>query len=89
MQANLKIEPGVEVAADAEKSGVILGFRSCLNSACLADAVLTAEQLQAFRNLKAEGRLTIKNAAGEDLSLKVPRHGLDEALEALVPQKEQ
>jgi invasion protein IalB len=89
VQANLKIEPGVEVAADAEKSGVVLGFRSCLNSACLADAVLTPEQLQAFRNLKAEGRLTIKNAAGEDLSLKVPRHSLDEALEALVPQKAQ
>jgi invasion protein IalB len=89
VQANLKIEPGVEVAADPDKSGVILGFRSCLNSACLADAVLTADQLQPFRSLTREGRLTIKNAAGEDLSLKIPRHGLDEALEALLTQQGQ
>ena len=89
VQANLKIEPGVEVAADPEKSGVILGFRSCLNSACLADAVLTEDQLQPFRSLTREGRLTIRNAAGEALSLKVPRHGLDEALEALLTQQGQ
>jgi len=89
VQANLKIEPGVEVAADPEKSGVVLGFRSCLNSACLADAVLSADELQKFRSLKSEGRLTIKTAAGEELSLKIPRHGLDEAIEALLTQQGQ
>ncbi|MGO9674951.1 MAG: invasion associated locus B family protein [Methylocella sp.] len=89
IQANLKIEPGVEVAADPEKAGVILGFRSCLNSACLADAVLSADELQHFRSSTRQGRLTIKNAAGEELSLKIPRHGLDEALDALLTQQGQ
>lgn len=89
IQANLKIEPGVEIAADPNKGGVVLGFRSCLNSACLADAVLSGDDLQKFRSLTREGRLTIRNAAGEPLSLNIPRHGLDEALNALLAQQGQ
>ncbi len=84
VQGNLTIEPGVEVASDPDKGGVILGFRSCLNSACLADVVLPAEELQKFRGLAHDGRLTINNAAGEKLSLTVPALGLDEALNALL-----
>jgi invasion protein IalB len=84
VQGNVTIEPGVEVAADPDKNGVILGFRSCLNSACLADVVLSAEDLQHFRGLTHEGRLSIKNAAGEKLSLTIPALGLDEALNALL-----
>jgi invasion protein IalB len=84
VQANLTIQPGVEVAFDPVKSGVTLGFRSCLNSACLADAVLSADELQSFRSVEQEGRLTIKNAAGESLSLTVPHLGLNRALDALL-----
>jgi invasion protein IalB len=84
VQGNITVQPGVEVAYNLGKSGVILGFRSCLNSACLADAVLSAEELQNFRGLTREGRLTIKNAAGETLALTVPALGLDEALNALL-----
>lgn len=84
--ANLKIEPGVEIAPDPEKAGVVLGFRSCLNSACLADVVLSADQLQQFGALKADPRLTIRNAGGEELLVKIPRRGLGEALQALLTQ---
>jgi invasion protein IalB len=87
VQANLTIQPGVEIAPDAAKKGVILGFKSCLNSACLADAELSAAEVQGFRGLKAPGRLTIRNAASEELSLQVPFHGLDEALDALLAQR--
>jgi invasion protein IalB len=84
VQANLTIQPGVEVAFDPAKSGVVLGFRSCLNSACLADAILSADELQSFRSVAQDGSLTIKNAAGETLSVKVPHLGLDRALDALL-----
>ncbi len=86
---NLTIQPGVEVAYNPDKSGVVLGFRSCLNSACLADAALSAEELQNFHGLTQDGKLTIKNAAGETLSLTIPVLGLDEALVALLTPRGQ
>ncbi|VFU07478.1 conserved exported protein of unknown function [Methylocella tundrae] len=86
VQANLTLAPGVEIASDPAKPGVVLPFKSCLNSACLADAELSQDQMQAFRSQTQTGRLTIKNAAGEQLSLSVPSKGLDEALAALLTQ---
>lgn len=87
VQANLTIEPGVEIAFDPAKSGIILRFRSCLNTACLADAELSADQAQSFRSPRQTGRMTIKNAGGETLSLSVPSKGLDQALDALLTPK--
>jgi invasion protein IalB len=82
--ANLTLQSGVEIARDAGKPGVTLTFKSCLNEACLADATLTTDQLQSFRSKSlAPGRLTIKDASGQPLSLPLPFRGLDEALEAL------
>jgi invasion protein IalB len=89
VQANLVIQPGVELAYDPAKKGVVLGFRSCLNSACLADADLSADEVQGFRSQTLPGRLTIRNAAGEELSLQVPFHGLDKALDALLAPRGQ
>lgn len=89
VQANLTIAPGVEVAADPDKKGVILAFKSCLNSACLADAVLSADDVQTFHGLSRSGRLTIRNAGGETLSLQVPFKGLNEALDAMLAQASQ
>jgi invasion protein IalB len=66
---------------------VALGFRSCLNSACLADSELSAEQVQSFRSATQPGRLTIRSAAGEELSLQVPFNGLDKALDALLARQ--
>jgi invasion protein IalB len=82
--ANLTLEPGVEIANDSNKEGVILAFKSCLNDACLADLTLTADQLQSFRSMRQVGRLQIKNAGGQPLSLKVPFAGLSQALDALL-----
>ena len=87
VQANLTLEPGVVIAFDPGISGVILRFRSCLNTACLADAELSPDQAQSFRSLTQNGRMTIKNAGGETLSLEVPSRGLDQALDALLTAK--
>jgi invasion protein IalB len=87
VQANLTLEPGVVIAFDPGISGVILRFRSCLNTACLADAELSPDQAQSFRSLTQNGQMTIKNAAGETLSLEVPSRGLDQALDALLTAK--
>ncbi len=87
VQANLTLEPGVEIAFDPAKSGIILKFKSCLNTACLADAELSADQAQSFRSLKQTGRMTIRNAGGESLSLAVSSNGLDQALDALLTPK--
>ncbi|MEJ0095629.1 MAG: invasion associated locus B family protein [Methylocella sp.] len=86
--ANLTLEPGVEIASEPDKAGVILTFKSCLNDACLADVNLTADQLRGFHSRTKSGRLTIKDAAGEPLSLAVPVRGLDEALDALFAQRD-
>lgn len=83
VQANLTLEPGVEIRSDPGQPGVVLKFKSCLNSACLADAELTEEQAQGFRSPTHTGQLTLKNAGGEQLSLPIPAKGLDEALSAL------
>lgn len=86
VQANLTLAPGVEIASAPDKPGIVLSFKSCLNSACLADAELSQEQTQDFRSQTKEGRLTVKNAAGDQLFLTVPSKGLDQALAALLTQ---
>jgi invasion protein IalB len=86
VQANLSLDPGVEIVFDPN-SGIVLRFRSCLNTACLADAELSPDQAQSLRSLRQNGRMTIKNAGGETLSLEVPSRGLDQALDALLTQK--
>ena len=89
VQANLTLAPGVEVAANSAVKGVILGFKSCLNSACLADADLDADAVKVFRAMTKPGRLTINNAAGEVLSLAIPSRGIDQAIDALLAQPSQ
>lgn len=81
VQANLLIAPGVDISVEPDKK-VNLSFKSCLNSACLADALLTAEQLEAFHTAHS-GRLAITNAGGEQLGLSVSAAGLAPAIDAL------
>ncbi len=84
VQANLTLAPGVEVISDPEAAPVVLAFKSCLNSACLADADLSDEQTKMFRAPTHTGQLTIRNAAGEKISAPVPAKGLEQALNALL-----
>lgn len=84
VQANLTLQPGPEVIVDAGKAN--LSFSSCLNSACLADVLLTPEQLAAFRAAGRNGMMTITNAGGEQLSTAISSKGLAEALDALSPK---
>ncbi|WP_395665137.1 invasion associated locus B family protein [Methylocella sp.] len=86
VQANLTLAPGVEVTGDGGKVKVKLAFKSCLNMACLADAVITPEDVELFRAARESGRLIIVNSAGEKLEAKISPKGLKEALDIVAPR---
>ena len=86
VQANLTLAPGVDITGDADKVKVNLSFKSCLNTACLADVMLKPEEVEAFRASRQSGRLIIVNSAGETLETKISPKGLKEALDIVAPR---
>jgi invasion protein IalB len=86
---NVSIAPGVKIESDAGKSVIDLPFRSCVPSACVAEAELSKEAVQAFRApAKAAGQLTVVDASGKSATLQLSLRGLNEALEVYFKQQD-
>ena len=86
---NVSIAPGVKIESDAGKSVIDLPFKSCVPSACVAEAELSKEEVQAFRApAKAAGQLTVVDASGKSATLQLSLRGLNEALEVYFKQQD-
>ncbi len=86
---NVSIAPGVKVESNPGKSEIKLPFKSCVPAACIAEAELSKDELQAFRvPAKPAGQLTLVDASGKSATLQFSLHGIDQALDAYFKRQE-
>lgn len=85
---NVSIASGIKIESDPGKSEINLLFKSCVPTACVAEAELSKDALQAFRAQTRDGQLTIIDASGKPAKLQFSLRGLDQALEAYFKRQE-
>ncbi|GLS46275.1 invasion associated locus B family protein [Methylobacterium brachythecii] len=71
------------LAEEKDNNGVELPWRRCLPGACIADAAAKDEALKRWRAASEPGRITFKNAAGQEVAIPLSWRGLPQALDAL------
>jgi invasion protein IalB len=75
-----------KISAGAGQNELILPFRSCVPSGCVAGTEVSKEQLQALE--KTQGQLTLVDAAGKSASVQFSLRGFDRALDAYFRRQE-
>jgi invasion protein IalB len=73
------------VGADNEPA-VELSWRRCVPAGCLADAILTEEQVKRLRARTENGRVTFQDGAGREAAIPFAPRGLAPALDALAKE---
>jgi invasion protein IalB len=83
LPVNVTFPNSPSFSPDAKGSDPLdLGWRKCLPGGCFADVVLKDDVLQRWKAQSANGRLTWKDAAGQDFAIGVSSNGLAQALDA-------
>lgn len=80
---NVWLPAGVKFTADAKEPGVETVYTRCVPTACFAEFALKEESLQKFRTLTANGTLSLKDAAQQDVAIPVSFKGFAQAYDAL------
>lgn len=84
---NVALPGSVRVLTDEkDTAGFELAWRRCLPGGCVADAGMREDVLRRWRGAKEPGRITFKNAAGQDVAIPLSFRGLPQALDALAKE---
>ena len=86
---NVSTGSPVAIVVEPGKSEVSLPFKSCVPAACVAEAEISKEQIQALRAAgKPAGELRLVDASGKSASVQVSLRGLNQALDAYFKQQD-
>ncbi|MCJ2042939.1 invasion associated locus B family protein [Methylobacterium sp. J-059] len=66
--------------------GFELASRRCLPSGCVAGASVREDALRRSRGTNCSGRITFKNATGQEVAIPLSFRGLAQALDALAKE---
>jgi invasion protein IalB len=74
------------MTADNDAHPVDLAWRRCVPIGCFANFVVTDEILKRWKALNSSGKITFKNAGGQDVAIPISFKGLAQAVDALAKQ---
>lgn len=85
---NISLPSSVRVAADEkDQQPIELSWTRCVPGGCVADAAPREDLLKRWRALSEPGRVTFKNAVGQDVIMPISFRGLAQALDALAKER--
>ncbi|KQO68744.1 hypothetical protein ASF22_19505 [Methylobacterium sp. Leaf87] len=84
---NVALPSSVRVVLDEkDTTGVELAWRRCLPGGCVAEAAAREDWLKRWRLAAEPGRITFKNAAGQEVAIPLSFLGFAQALDALAKE---
>lgn len=84
---NIAFPSSVRVLMDEkDATGIELSWRRCLPGACVAEAVVKEDHLRNWRGAAEPGRISFRNAAGQEIAIPLSFRGLAQALDALAKE---
>jgi invasion protein IalB len=89
VQVNVTLtSPPLLVGAEGETGAtpIELTWRRCVPTACIADAIISEEQLKQLRARAENGRIQLQDSAGRAVTLPFGPRGLGQALDALAKE---
>ena len=75
------------VHLDAKDLGQELSWTRCTPGGCFAAAVLTDDNLKAWRSASETGKLTFQDASGRAIGIPISFRGLSQAMDALAKEQ--
>jgi len=88
VQVNVTLTPPVVVGVEGETgvAPIELTWRRCVPTACIADAILTDEQVKQLRARTENARIQLQDSNGRQVALPLAPRGLAQALDALAKE---
>jgi invasion protein IalB len=86
LPVNVSVRTDVRIQTSNADAGLIAPFDHCIPGGCFANFALTEDMLKKFHGANDIGKLTFKNAGGQDVSIPLSFKGFAAAFDALVKE---
>ncbi len=86
LPVNVLVRVDVRIQTSAADAGLSVPFDHCVPAGCFANFALTEDMLKKFHDANNVGKLTFKNAGGQDVAIPLSFKGFAAAFDALVKE---
>ncbi|MCX7312789.1 MAG: invasion associated locus B family protein [Alphaproteobacteria bacterium] len=87
LPVNVSFPSTPRITVEGPEAGVVeLVWKKCLPGGCIADTVLSPDQIKRWRSLTTAGKISSKDGLDREISIGMSFRGLSQALDALAKQ---